>query len=778
MDALPFIIEMLSEMSFKDFLSKNGPHLLNNLDFVVQELFKVQRYMRWSDFENQPEDQKQVLIKGLRLTVNKVGKFMGKIHAQFGANRDSSSSQDHDFDKTTDDLVKEWRDILNIFAGIVYCCYKLKGNQTEKEYPLEEVFGEDFEERLINDNITSDHSSSLRNQISSSDDHKTSDPEGATREDFEEMERINNITGMSDEPETSDQGVVEPTKLNEKKSLQLFLIKACPDLNEYSEHSRKKTFLLELSKELDNIPQLICKACNGLPLALVLVGSLLSLKEKINDIWNGVKDALYTFNDHGSRLSDIINYCYEDLPYFLKPCFLYLACYPEGHTIPSRYLINIWIAEGFISAEEKDKTLEETAYKYLEQLVKRSLVIDVSKRSLSGTIKCCHINPVIHKYAINKAKEEGFLVANPDQQTIESSFRVALHSDNKYPYEELEIAHMHSFLAFDFKQNILQSAVLLRVLELQGSTVPNEEALQKMTYLRYLGLRYTSIDALPESIGVMQNLHSLDVRNTNIKTLPESLWNISKLRHVYVLLSPEIKGPPPGAKLTDLQTLKTVVVPESWVGECPQFLINLRKLALSKPKDLDRDWKFVSSLLSQLVGLLSLTIISDSVPSEFIDTRAFQNLESVKSIKLEGEWICRNLFIDNVKIPPNLTKLTLTKSGLKEDIMPRLGRLKALKFLCLQADAYNGEQMVCLVEGFPQLQFLELSNLKCLKKWEVREEGFSQLQSLKLIKLENLEEWVVEEKGMSKLTTLRILKCKKLKNRPNLTNVTDQVIDD
>ncbi|KAJ1701078.1 hypothetical protein LUZ63_000857 [Rhynchospora breviuscula] len=773
MDALPFIIEMLSEMSFKDFLSKNGPHLLDNLDFVIQELFKVQRYMRWSDFENQPEDQKQVLIKGLRLTVNKVGKFMSKIHAQYGANKHSSSSQDHDSHKTFDDLVKEWRDILNIFAGIVYCCYRLKGNQTEEEFSLEEVFGEDFE-RLRNDNITSDQSSSLRNQTSSSDDHKASDPEEATREDSEEMERINNITGLSDDPETSNQRIVEPTKLNEKEGLQLFLIKAFPVLTEYNEPSKKKIFLLELSKELDNIPQLICKACHGLPLALVLVGSLLSLKEKINDIWNGVKDALYTFNDHGSRLLDIINYCYEDLPYFLKQCFLYLACYPEGYMIPSRSLIDIWIAEGFISAEGEEETVEETAYKYLEQLVKRSLV-DVSKRSLLGTIKCCNINSVIHKYVINKAKEEGFLVANPDMQTIESPFRVAIHSDNKYPYEELEIAHMHSFLAFYFKQNILQNAMLLRVLELQGSTVPHEETLQKMTYLRYLGLRYTSIDALPESIGVMQNLHTLDVRNTNIKTLPKSLWNIPKLRHVYVLPGPEIIGPPPEAELTDLQTLKTVVVPESWVGECPQFLINLRKLALSKPKDLD--WKFVSNLLSQLVGLLSLTIISDSVPSEFIDTRAFQNLESVKSIKLEGEWICRNLLIDNVKIPPNLTKLTLTKSGLKEDIMPRLGRLKALKFLCLKDGAYNGERMVCLVEGFPELQFLELSNLKYLKIWEVGGEGFPQLQSLKILELENLEEWVQEETGMSKLTTLHVYQCKKLKNLPNLGHVTDKVID-
>ncbi|XP_078166229.1 disease resistance protein RPM1-like [Carex rostrata] len=318
MDALPFIIERLSETPFKDFLSKNSPHYLDNLDFVVKELIKVERYMRWSDFMNKSEDQKQTLIKGLRLTVIKVGKFMSDVHEQYAPNR--FLNQEHDTHKAIDELVKEWGDILNIIAGIVYCCYMLKSNQAEMEFALEEVYGENFEE----------------------------------------LERINNISVFLHNPNTT---------LKERESLQLFLLKAFPVLTENSEPSKKKLILLEFSKELDNLPQLICKACHGLPLALVLVGSLLSLKERINDIWHGVKEHLYKFNNNDKLLNIIIKYCYEDLPYFLKPCFLYLACYPQGYKIPLRALINIWIAEGFIPTEREEETVEEKAYKYLEQLV-------------------------------------------------------------------------------------------------------------------------------------------------------------------------------------------------------------------------------------------------------------------------------------------------------------------------------------------------------------------------------------------------------------------------
>ncbi|XP_078165367.1 inactive disease susceptibility protein LOV1-like [Carex rostrata] len=686
-EAVPFLIERLSETPFRNFLSKNSPHYLDNLDFVIQELVKVQRFMRWRDFKQQSEDRKQALIRGLKLTVRKVGKYMGEIHAHYLANR--SINLNDGTHKAIDELVKEWGDILSIIAGIVYCCYKLTLTKAEKEFALEEVYGENFEG----------------------------------------LERIDKISVSLDDPNKW---------LNEQESVQLFLLKAFPVLTKKSENLEKKTFLLGLSKELDNLPQLICMACHGLPLALVLVGSLLSLKETISDIWKKVKDELYALKNEDKILSNIMNYCYEDLPSFIKPCFLYLACYPEGYEIPSRSLINIWVAEGFISKKKEEETAEETAYKYLEQLVERSLV-HVSKRSFFGSIKYCCVNRVIHKFVINQSKKEGFLDAKPDERTSESLFRVAIHTDNKSDYGKLDITLIRSFVAINVHQNILRNSRFLIVLELSRSTVP-DEAISNMICLRYLGLRHTSIDTLPDSIDVMHNLETLDVRNTNIKSLPESLWKISTLRHVYVVATPEIKGPPPTANLTDLQTLKTVAVPQSWIDIYPHFLTSLRKLSLSNPDGLD--WKSVSNLLSQLVNLFSLTIMGNSVPSEFIDTRAFPGLKTVKSIRLGGQWSYRKLFMDNVEVPPNLSKLTLNKSSLKEDPMPWLERIKTLKFLRLQDGAYTGKQMKCSAKGFPQLEYLELS------------------------KLETLEKWVVEAEAMSELRTLRVIQCNKLKDLP------------
>lgn len=72
----------------------------------------------------------------------------------------------------------------------------------------------------------------------------------------------------------------------------------------------------------------------------------------------------------GNHMEHILTYCYDDLPYFLKPCFLYFACYPIGYEILVTSLTEKWIAEGFIKPEIGESK-EEIVYKYLEQLVQR-----------------------------------------------------------------------------------------------------------------------------------------------------------------------------------------------------------------------------------------------------------------------------------------------------------------------------------------------------------------------------------------------------------------------
>ena len=72
--------------------------------------------------------------------------------------------------------------------------------------------------------------------------------------------------------------------------------------------------------------------------------------------------------------------------------------------------------------------------------------------------------------------------------------------------------------------------LLLRVLDLELVYQPKlPEALELLTYLRYLDLRKTKLDMRLQSVSKLLNLQTLDVKDTRIRTLPNSIWEMQQL---------------------------------------------------------------------------------------------------------------------------------------------------------------------------------------------------------------------------------------------------------
>ncbi|KAI7988703.1 Disease resistance protein RPP8 [Camellia lanceoleosa] len=87
--------------------------------------------------------------------------------------------------------------------------------------------------------------------------------------------------------------------------------------------------------------------------------------------------------------------------------------------------------------------------------------------------------------------------------------------------------------------------------------------------------------------------------------------------------------------------------------------------------------------------------------------------------------------------PPNLTKLTLKFTFLKENPMETLKKLPKLKILKLDSNSYIGQKMVCsgrrgIDDNFPQLQVLEVFNLPFLVELILEKEVMPQLKKLRI----------------------------------------------
>ncbi|XP_058114453.1 putative disease resistance protein At1g50180 isoform X2 [Magnolia sinica] len=184
----------------------------------------------------------------------------------------------------------------------------------------------------------------------------------------------------------------EPRFLEKDESWDLFCKKAFPGQNNICPPDH-----------LEKLGRVIVDKCHGLPLAIVVIGGLLARKEARE--WENIRKSLsWQFIQGEVKISHILSLSYKDLPYYLKPCFLYLGNFPEDREFRAKELIQMWAAEGFLQ-QRGEETLEEVGEDCLKELIQRSMV-QVAKRSSSGNIKSCHIHDLLRDLSISQAKEE------------------------------------------------------------------------------------------------------------------------------------------------------------------------------------------------------------------------------------------------------------------------------------------------------------------------------------------------------------------------------------
>ncbi|CAA6670776.1 unnamed protein product [Spirodela intermedia] len=456
------------------------------------------------------------------------------------------------------------------------------------------------------------------------------------------------------------------------------------------------------------------------------------------------KTIIWENSEEGRRCLDILALSYAELPHHLKWCFLYFSSFPEDFEILVEKLIRLWIAEGFVK-HRAGETLEESAEGYLEELVRRCMVIVIYPKSSQR----CRIHDLLHDFTVAEAKEVGFLVCHriPDDQDasrLDSSVRrLSLYGGAQDYVSHVKFStRLRSFLLFNSHRrgvisfHIIPTLKLLRVIDLERAPLAVlPEQIGDLVHLRFLGLKRTKIMSLPSSVGKLRHLQFLDVLWTDIRTMPSPVWKIEALRHV--LVPPGVEPQMVDVCLRNLQVLK-VVRTGSWIDSCLGSLTSLRELELTDIKDCHVD--ALSSSLPKLSGLKKLFLEGMSIPDCLWTSTSFSSLEVL--------WLSgpvrrpQQPSSDGDHWPPNLTELILLNTRLDGDLIAALVNLPELSYLCIGDGAYTGKEMICSRGGFPQLQFL--------------------LLSMNELERSNLKRWVAEAGTMLRLRSLKIYGCRKL----------------
>ncbi|KAL0303015.1 UNVERIFIED_CONTAM: putative disease resistance RPP13-like protein 3 [Sesamum radiatum] len=537
------------------------------------------------------------------------------------------------------------------------------------------------------------------------------------------------LTSRSRDIPRNAQYVHDLQLLNPDKSWQLFLKKAfinntdgkCPE-------------------DLENIGREILRKCNGLPLAITVVGGLLVRQRQSESEWERVLKGL---NSHlgrsGSSVSAILELSYQDLPPQLKSCFLCLGFFKEDAVIRARKLVNLWIAEGMVSQEGEGKErVEEIARSYSDELINRNMV-QVKEWGKFDQVKTCYVHDLLRELSITKAnKEISFeILRQGKSQPLDKARHRAIYCSTESfihpPNTHLRSLFVHGAGKVDDSPSYWKSFVLLKVLDFEDFDLKNlPDTIGALTSLRYLGLRNTKIKELPSSLGRLKNLEVLDIaKNFGLK-VPNVLWKMANLRHLY-MSGIRCQFPLIIDALRNLQTLIHIPA-NSWAfDQHLSHMTTLHKLGIELEESTD-----VGKLCTSLAMLQNLVYLNLSGPvsqcRQSLDGLNF--LHSLTQLKLD-------VFLTKLpgasNFPPNLSYLSLEDTLLQEDPMPVLQELPKLLHLNMR-DAYSGAVMMISQKGFLKLKVLSLRSLLELRKNTSRKRCYASDQTTRDLQMPSSKE--------------------------------------
>ncbi|TKY64266.1 putative disease resistance protein [Spatholobus suberectus] len=481
----------------------------------------------------------------------------------------------------------------------------------------------------------------------------------------------------------------------------------------------------------------------------------------------------------------------QELSETMTDCLYYFTLFPMDFEIPARRLVNLWVAEGLVK-QNNHQTAEDIAEKCLEDLRDCNTIQVVALKS-SVKIKTCHLPCTLREIILRDSERTSRSQYSGTHLERHFAYRFDDHgldanSANVFSKKGIPL----SVFFFDKREGskpgehvekILSTGIAseqfkdIRVLDLERIFRPQlPQTLCNLTHITYLSLRWTYLEEFPPFIGKLLNLETLDLKHTCIRVLPSSIWKLKKLKILYLnhKYRSKLEGKLRGNYQENLHTLWGVFM----YGDSPLLrdlhrLKDLKKLKLAFQLTQTEKETLAEKIvqLNQLHSLRLRSVNETGDPEELMlnNMSKLENLSSFQFGKLEDK-------LHMSRLPQNLTDLTLSKSKLSHDPMPKLQSLPKLKSLCFYAESYTGKSMVCTTGSFPQLQVLRFWNLKDLQEWDVKEGAMPSLTEFEARSCGNL----AVPTGLKHLKTLRLIKLHKM-SKPfmrDILNPKKMLLDD
>ncbi|KAG0577715.1 hypothetical protein KC19_5G176000 [Ceratodon purpureus] len=451
----------------------------------------------------------------------------------------------------------------------------------------------------------------------------------------------------------------------------------------------------------ENLARAVCEECQGLPLALKVIGSAMMDKvivEEWESALSDLKQAIPILDSTvDTELFGRLQLSYNELKTDVtKICFLYFAAFPEDYEIPVDELFNIWVGEELFGPNLDGKEAQNKARAHLEILTKRSLI------DWDGRADYAKVHDILRDlaiYIISKSKpgecaHECFfqsgkgLASFPNKELLKYLKRLAFVDCKIFQWPEdlhisqlkvcilQQITNLEEKMPLDFFIN--NSSIKLLDLSRALPSQAKLENIGKLQYLRHLNLSECMfLKRLPEDIGNLKNLTELDLRGCeSLEELPKSISNLEGLKVLKMVGCKSLKRLP-----EDIGNLKCLTELDlrgcETLEELPKSISTLEGL-----KELQMGGCKSLKQLPEDIGNLKCLTELDLWGCKSLEElpKSISNLEGLKVLTMVG---CKSLKqlpedIGNLKC---LTELDLLGCETLEELPKSISNLEGLKVL-------------------------------------------------------------------------------------------------
>ncbi|KAF7848905.1 hypothetical protein BT93_L1457 [Corymbia citriodora subsp. variegata] len=267
----------------------------------------------------------------------------------------------------------------------------------------------------------------------------------------------------------------------------------------------------------------IVKKCQGVPLLVKTIGSLLYTKDE-ERYWAHIRDSeTWKLVEEKKDILQVLKLSYDHLPSHLKRCFATFSLFPRGYVIHSDVLVRLWMSLGFISSTREGLAWEDIGVDYVKVLWKRSLIQEVVE---SESVLHFNMHDLVHSLATIVAQDDCSLVGLETAEIAEGVCHVSFSSTSLE-----EILNFDGVPPFLRKPTSNRLRAIYFQFNVDDGVITREFArtcISKCNHLRYLDLGN-------DNICELQNLLALFLQGcSELGDLPRKMERLINLRELSV----------------------------------------------------------------------------------------------------------------------------------------------------------------------------------------------------------------------------------------------------